>query len=54
MFCKGRYSQKDALAFQNQPLIDPLQNRCSLVIQKIYSKKPVLESSFNKVAVLKA
>ena len=39
--------------FQNQPLIDPLQNRCSWIIHKIHWKKPVLESLFNKVAALR-
>ena len=40
--------------FQNQPFIDPLQNRCSQIIQKILGEKPVTESLFYKVAVLKA
>ena len=39
--------------FQNQPFIDPLQNSCSWIIRKIHKKKPVLESLFNKVAVLR-
>ena len=38
---------------QNQPFIDPLQNRNFWIISKIRSKKPVLESLFNKVAVLR-
>ena len=37
-----------------QPFIDPLQNRCSWIIHKLHRKKPVLESLFNKVAVLRA
>ena len=39
--------------FQNQPFIDPLQNRCYWIIDKIHRKKPVLESLFNKSAVLR-
>ena len=39
--------------FQNQPFIDPLQNRCSWIIHKIHRKKPVLESLVDKVAVLR-
>ena len=39
--------------FQKQLFIDPLQNRCSWIINKIHRKKPVSESLFNKVAVLK-
>ena len=38
---------------QNQPFIDPLQNRNFWIISKIRRKKPVLESLFNKVAVLR-
>ena len=38
--------------FQNQPFIDPLQNRCSWMIDKIHWKKLLLESLFSKVAVL--
>ena len=34
--------------FQNQPFIDPLQNRCYWIIHKIHWKKPVLESLFIK------
>ena len=40
--------------FQNQPFIDPLQNSGSWIIHKIHRKKPVIESLFNKVAVLRA
>ena len=36
------------------PFIDPLQNRCSWIIHKLHRKKPVLESLFIKVAVLRA
>ena len=39
--------------FQKQPFVDNLQSRCSWMIHKIHSKKPVLESLFNKVAFLK-
>ena len=39
--------------FEKQPFIDHLQNRRSWIIHKIHSKKPVLESLFNKVAVLR-
>ena len=39
--------------FQKQSFIYHLQNRCSWVIHKIHSKKPALESLFNKVAVLR-
>ena len=46
--------KRSALVFPNQPFIDHLQNRCSRIIHKIDSKKPVLESLFNKVAVLRA
>ena len=44
---------KRSLVFQNQPFIDPLQNRCSWIIHKFHRKKSVLESLFNKVAVLR-
>ena len=40
--------------FQNQLFIDPLQNSCSWKIHEIHRKKPVLESHFNKVAVLRS
>ena len=45
---------KGALLFQKQAFIDPLQSRWSWIIYKIHRKKPVLESLFNKVAVLRA
>ena len=35
-----------SLVFQNQPFIDPLQNRCSWLIHKIQSKTAMLESLF--------
>ena len=38
MFCKNRCSLKMRLVFQNQPFIDPLQNRCSWIIRKIHRK----------------
>ena len=38
--------------FQNQPFIDPLQNRCSWIIHKIHRKTPVLEPSLIKFQVL--
>ena len=34
------------LVFQNQPFVDPLQNRCFLIIHKIHGKTLVLESLF--------
>ena len=43
--------KKAALAFQNQPFIDPLRNRCYWIIDKFHRKKPVLDSPFNKAAV---
>ena len=49
-----RYSvKKGALAFQNQCSIDHLQSKCSWIIHKIHCEKPVLESLFNKIAVLR-
>ena len=49
-----RYSvKKGALAFQNQCSIDHLQSKCSWIIHKIHCEKPVLESFFNKIAVLR-
>ena len=45
--------QKDALVFKNQPFIDSIQNRCSWIIHNIHRKKPVLESLFNILAVLR-
>ena len=35
------------LVFQNQPFVDPLQNRCSWIIHKIHEKISVSESPFN-------
>ena len=49
-----RCSYKGARAFQNQSFIDPLQNMCSDIIQKILGNKPVMKSLLNKVAVLRA
>ena len=34
------------LVFRNQPVVDPLRNRCSWLIHKIHSKIPMLESFF--------
>ena len=36
------------LVFQNQALIDPLQNKCYWTILQIYLKKRVLEALFDK------
>ena len=50
-FVKKVFSKR--LVFQKRLFIDPLQNRCSWIIHTIHRKKPVLESLFNKVAVLR-
>ena len=39
---------KRMLVFQNQALIDPLQNKCYWIILKIHLKNPVLEALFDK------
>ena len=46
-----RCSWTDTLVFQNQPFLDPLQNKCYWIIGKIHRKKTVLESLFNKATV---
>ena len=40
--------KKGALAFQNQPFIDPLRNRYYWIIDKLHRKNSVLESLFIK------
>ena len=52
MFC-NLYKRflKGAQAFQNQPFIDPLLNRCYWIIDKLHRKKSALESLFNEAAV---
>ena len=41
------WRETPALAFQNQPFINHLQNRCSWIIHKIHRKTPFLESLFS-------
>ena len=52
MFCNlYKCFLKGAQAFQNQPFIDPLLNRCYWIIDKLHRKKSALESLFNEAAV---
>ena len=44
--CNFYERETPALVFQNHPFVDPLQNRCSWIIHKIYRKTPVLKSLF--------
>ena len=38
--------QKDSLVFQSYPFVDPLENECSWITQKIHKKVTVFESLF--------